>query len=342
MQTGSVLRSGRGWRGYYREGGKRRGTETFTRKGEARDALNRELDRVRVGDGYMPPITLAELADRFLAQYAAGPETVKFARRRLVRPVAALGAAQAGDVTPEALQRVLAGVPGKAWRYDICRTLRMVYRFGVANRLVRSNPATLVKIPMPRRSERMLPFEDWAEVDAAAAEAGRWGPLIMFMADTGARPGEAISLEHRHVHGAHVELPGTKTSGAWRTVHLTERGRNAIEAMPRSIATRRVFNIDGRPISWPYFTREVWHPALQLAELEKRPPYSLRHTFAYWSLRAGVPIATLAREMGHASTERTFSVYGGWCHEMGADAAALRESWAAGTNTAQDDAETES
>ena len=42
------------------------------------------------------------------------------------------------------------------------------------------------------------------------------------------------------------------------------------------------------------------HPALKLAGLEKRPPYSLRHTFAYWSLRAGVPIATVAREKGHA------------------------------------------
>jgi len=40
-------------------------------------------------------------------------------------------------------------------------------------------------------------------------------------------------------------------------------------------------------------------------------------------------VATLAREMGHASTERTFAVYGGWCHEMGADAAALRAAWAA-------------
>jgi integrase len=82
--------------------------------------------------------------------------------------------------------------------------------------------------------------------------------------------------------------------------------------------------------------REVWHPALKLAGVEKRPPYSLRHTFAYWSLRAGVPIATVAREMGHESTEQTFRVYGGWCAEMGEDAAALRESWASGTNTAQD------
>ena len=37
-----------------------------------------------------------------------------------------------------------------------------------------------------------------------------------------------------------------------------------------------------------------------------------------WSLRAGVPIASLAREMGHTTTEQTFKVYGGWCREMGA------------------------
>ena len=81
--------------------------------------------------------------------------------------------------------------------------------------------------------------------------------------------------------------------------------------MPRALQTRRVFHIDGRPISWVYFWREVWRPALELAQLPYRAPYNLRHTFAYWSLRAGVPIATVAREMGHTSTEQTFKVYGG-------------------------------
>ena len=161
----------------------------------------------------------------------------------------------------------------------------------------------------------------------------------MFLADTGARPGEAVRVEHRHVHPPTVELPGSKTAGSWRTVHMTRRGVAAVGASTRAIATRRVFHIDGRPISWPYFWREIWHPALNLAGLEKRPPYSLRHTFAYWSLRAGVPIATVAREMGHESTEQTFRVYGGWCAEMGEGAAALRESWASGTNRAQDTAE---
>jgi len=211
----------------------------------------------------------------------------------------------------------------------------MVYGFGVDAGLVDRNPATKLKAPAPVRSEKITPFESWAEVERVAEECGRWAPLVLFMADTGARPAEAAGLEHRHVDGSVVELPGRKTEHAWRTVHMTERGVEAIASMPRALQTRRVFHIDGRPISWVYFWREVWRPALELAELAYRPPYNLRHTFAYWSLRAGVPIASLAREMGHTTTEQTFKVYGGWCREMGEDAAAMRSAWAsAGENAA--------
>ena len=226
-------------------------------------ALNRELDRLALGAAYVAPITLAELCGRFIAQYGAAPQTVKYAQRRLVRPLSALGDAQAGDVTTESLQRVLAAVPGKAYRRDIARTLRMVYRFGVENRLVARNPALAVKAPMQRRSERMLPFESWDEVEAVAAECGRWGPLVVFMADTGARPGEAIRLEHRHVHPPTVELPGSKTEGSWRTVHMTRRGVEAVRTPPRALWIRRVFNIHGRPISWPYFWRRGVAPGAQ-------------------------------------------------------------------------------
>lgn len=230
------------------------------------------------------------------------------------------------------------GIPGKAWRHDILRTLRMVYRFGLANRLVDKNPAVAVKTSQPVRGERILPLSI-EEIDRVAGEAGRWGPMIVFMADSGARPAEAVALEWRHVdlERRTAELPGLKTEGAWRTVHLTCRGVEALRSMPRAIATKRVFHIDGRPISFDYFRREVWHPALELAGFETRAPYCLRHSYALHSLQAGVPIATLARQLGHSNVSRTYQTYGGWVREMGADAAALRESWASGTNTAPGD-----
>jgi len=185
-----------------------------------------------------------------------------------------------------------------------------------------------VSAPKPVRGERILPLSI-AEVDQVAEECSAWGPLVVFMADTGARPAEAVAVEWRHVdlEARTVELPGSKTELAWRTVHLTRRGVDAIRSVPRSLTTRRVFHVDGRPISWAYFYREVWTPALETAGLEHRAPYNLRHAYALHCLQAGVPIATLARQMGHEDVNRTFATYGGWVCEMGADAAAMRERW---------------
>jgi integrase len=55
-----------------------------------------------------------------------------------------------------------------------------------------------------------------------------------------------------------------------------------------------------------------------------------QHTFAYFSLRLGVPVDDVSREMGHESVATTYQVYGGWCRVMGARAARLREEWARG------------
>jgi integrase len=53
----------------------------------------------------------------------------------------------------------------------------------------------------------------------------------------------------------------------------------------------------------------------------------MRHTFAVWSLRAGVPIQDVGREMGHADVSITFRTYGQWADEMGTRAANLRAAW---------------
>ena len=175
-------------------------------------------------------------------------------------------------------------------------------------------------------------------IHSPSSPTGIGAPALLV--DTGARPAEAVAVEWRHVDldAGTVELPGVKTDLAWRTVHLTKRGVAAIRAVPRTLSTRLVFNVEGRPISWPYFWREIWKPALEAAGLEYRAPYDLRHSYALHCLQVGVPIATLARQMGHADVNRTFATYGGWVREMGADAALMRQTWlenqARGTNQA--------
>jgi len=67
-----------------------------------------------------------------------------------------------------------------------------------------------------------------------------------------------------------------------------------------AVSTPRCVGASGRRrIHTVYFWREIWRPALELAGLDYyRAPYNLRHTFAYWSLRAGVPSAAVAPRHG--------------------------------------------
>ena len=50
-------------------------------------------------------------------------------------------------------------------------------------------------------------------------------------------------------------------------------------------------------------------PAVRAAELEHRPPYALRHSFAAWSIAAGIGLFELARMMG-TSVEQIDRTYG--------------------------------
>jgi integrase len=333
VQTGWVERHGRGWRGGWREHGTKHYTAHVPRKGDARALLNEQLRRLEQGGRYQPDLTFTELVDRFAAQHDAAPKTKQKLGVALKQPVNLWGHLAAGDITPEMINRWLVSSQLRpASRQTYLGALRQVYAFAVENHLVADNPAKRAKTPTVRRSEGLRPFESWDEIEALAEEAGRWGPLIIFAADTGARPGELALLEHHHIQGNKVYLPGTKTRRARRVVTLTPRGVAAYRSIPRSLTTPLVFHTNGRPIDWHNWRTRVWQPALELARLTKRGPYQLRHTFAYFSLRAGVPISDLSVEMGHESIRLTHETYGHWSDEMGDRAANLRAAWAAASD----------
>lgn len=136
------------------------------------------------------------------------------------------------------------------------------------------------------------------------------------------------SARRTHVIANRVYLPGTKTRHARRIVTLTPRGVAAYQSIPRYLAEPLVFHTSGKPLDLHNWRSRIWYPALELAGLAPRGPYQLRHTFAYFSLLAGVPLADLSLEMGHESVRLTLDSYGHWGDEMGARAADLRATWA--------------
>jgi hypothetical protein len=185
------------WAYRYRIGG--RGSRRVQRGGfaceqDARDALERELDRVRRERRISRSLTLAELVETYLAQHDVQPVTIEKLRYLLCKATAMCGDRRIGELTSQeiaAWQMRLS--PG--YRFEATQALRQVLHRAVAWGMIEVNPAKVgVDNPVRRRKEQH-PFESWAELEALADEMGpRYGPMILFAAATGLRPAEWIAL----------------------------------------------------------------------------------------------------------------------------------------------------
>jgi len=95
-----------------------------------------------------------------------------------------------------------------------------------------ANPAKQGVLNPQRRRTEKRPFESWDELEAVADRLGpRFGPMVIFAAATGLRPGEWIALERRDIDRdlrvAYVRrafskgrLKATKTEASVRAVPL--------------------------------------------------------------------------------------------------------------------------
>jgi integrase len=133
--------------------------------------------------------------------------------------------------------------------------------------------------------------------------------LVICLAGTGVRPEEAFGAEWRDVDLRRRMLMVRrgfakgrlkeygKTAGSRRAVPLRARVVAALETLPHRRGI--VFSAPaGGRIDINHFRYRSWTPSLAAAGIKHRRIYDLRHTYATWSLTAGVDIFTLARRMG--------------------------------------------
>jgi integrase len=313
----------------------------FATQGEALQALQVALERLHRRNGRVAQITLAELVEEYLAQHEAAPRTIAKLRWLLAKATGAFGDRCVVELQSEEIGAWRATLP-EGHRCEATHALRQVLNRAVAWKIIDSNPAK-VGVDNPRRQHpEKRPFESWTDIEGLAEELGPvYGPMMVFAAATGLRPGEWIALELRDLDRearvvyvrrafAHGRLTRTKTRRSTRAVPLQAIALEALDRLPARADTPLLFPAPrGGYLDLHNFRRRVWKPAQRAAGIvPMRRPYDLRHTFATFALRAGISTFDLSRFMG-ASLAMIDRHYGHLARDGREHAAALLDSLAA-------------
>jgi integrase len=197
-------------------------------------------------------------------------------------------------------------------RFEATQALRQVLNRAVAWKLIDDNPAKR-GVPNPgRRCREQRPFDSWEQIQSLAERLGStFGPMVVFAAATGLRPSELFALERGDVERAvgvvqirrayaNGRVKQTKTRLSRRAVPLQAVALEALDQLQAQEHSPLLFpNSRGGYLDFRNFNRRHWKPVQRAAGIEPlRDLYDLRHTYATFALRAGVPVFALSRFMG--------------------------------------------
>jgi integrase len=333
MQRGEVFRrpDRPGWSArWYDKSGQRRTKGGWHTKGEAADFLTDVLKKQRLGVLYQPDRDFNELVEEYLEQYSAATGT----RRNLVYALniacEALGETPLHELETKAITKLKAKAEserGPHARWKIIRGVKQVLAEAKRWGWIATDPSADIKNPQPP-APVIWPFQSWNEIDAIAAEMELFPEIAVLAAGTGLRPEEWVALQKRdidlakkvlyvrrvYVDGEEKELG--KQDKSRRRVPLRQRVVDVLEPVMTELSgdADPVFPGErAKYLHYPSWRRDYWHSAVKAAGLllpdgGSRRPYDLRHTYASFSLAAGINGFALAKRMGTSfrMIERTY------------------------------------
>jgi integrase len=303
-----VKQRGKTWQVDLTEGGQRI-RKSFPTRAEAQEYEQTVLQRVSEGlsiaDAAPPPaMTMARLATLTAEKYWVGKKNEVNAVRNADAIVALIGeGVHPRDVTPAVQDALIASLrksgnsPATINRKLAALSRMMTF---AASRGIISRRPTIEREREPKGRLRWYNDEEEARILQALQGEDDLRSLIIFLADTGCRLGDALNLEWRDVTDISVRFHGTK-NGDNRTVPITARVREAL-------AGRRA--VQSGPKVWGHLDydhiRRRWEKARTAAGLgEDAILHAWRHTCASRLVQRGVPLPSVQQWLGHKTLTMT-------------------------------------
>jgi integrase len=321
------------WRARYRDPNGKERAKHFDRRVDAQDWLDEKTATIVTG-AYVDPrrgrLTVGEWADEWMkgrvhlkAKTLAGYESLLRTRIRPAWVSTPLASVTNSEVVAWVASMRSAGLSAS-------RVRQAFHLFGamldaaVRDRRLASNPASGVDLPrLPQKERRYL---DHGQVAALAGACGEYRLLVLTLAYTGLRWGEAAALRVRRVDTmrgrlevveAVTEVNGKLVLGTPKT-HQTRSV--PVPAFLRNPLTERVAGLDAGALVFPAprggvlrvgnFRRGCFDVAARAVGLDRLVPHELRHTAASLAIASGATVKGVQAMLGHASATLTLDRYG--------------------------------
>jgi integrase len=220
---------------------------------------------------------------------------------------------------------------------QVYTVLRAALHDAVLDGLIARNPCTLVKRPGVARTEAKHLDAGTVAAVLKAAEGLRYRPVLVLIAATGLRRGEALGLRWAHVNfkdgtlkvaatlgriGDELVITEPKSPRSRRTVPVSPAIVSLLKAQRAAQAAERLHAGNQWTDTGLVFTTELGGPvdprnvlrtieiAAGKAGVEHVGVHTLRHSAAVAWLEAGVHIKAVADLLGHSSISITGDIYG--------------------------------
>lgn len=322
------------WRARYRDPAGRERSKHFVLKRDAEAWLNDQESRIADGSWTDPnraKVTIDSVGRQWLdRQISLKPSTLTRYRSIFNRHIVPTwGAVRLSGVDYEGVAAWVSDLSGKGLSASSVRqcyrVLSLILTDAVKAGRIPRNPAEGVDLPRTVTKEKR--FLTPGEVAALADGAGDYRAVVLTLAYTGLRFGEATALRVRNVDLMRRRLSIVES--------MTEVAGRLTLGTPKTHQQRRVplprFLVDevapwvkgkgpddlvftsplGEPLRINNFRKRVFDPALKKAGLVGVTPHDLRHTAASLAVGTGANVKDVQQMLGHASAAMTLDVYAG-------------------------------
>jgi len=186
----------------------------------------------------------------------------------------------------------------------------------------------------PQKAEpEVFRFDEWQRV--LDHMHPHYKPIAEFMIMTGMIGSEIAGFKKDAIEEHKIRVENSivrkheksqlKTAYRRRTIPLTSAMKKILDAQAEKAKSEYLFTMKTGAIFDPStFRRNVWTTALKNAKVKYRVPYTMRHTFAAWSLTLDMHPNKLVKLMGHGSKEMVYEVYGNYVDELETDVGKIR------------------